>query len=433
MGFPARPIRSLPFVATWLVFVGFALVGRADEPQSPADYDALITKSNREHWAFQAVRAPAVPLVRNAGWIRNPIDAFVLAPLEAKGWRSGDAAKPQALFRRMYLDLVGLPPTLEEQAAFLKDPSPGAFDALGDELLARPAYGERWGRHWLDLVRYAESNGYERDGAKPSVWRYRDYVIRSFNNDKPFDRFLLEQLAGDELPDANAETITALGYYRLGPWDDEPADPAEDRFDQLDDIVSTTSQVFLGLTLGCARCHNHKFEPLTTLDYYRLTAVVSPLQRFQSGRSDLDAPAGSLAELAALAARDKQIGALTGEMAHLRDEFKAEWLKSSRTKLSGDVKNAFLAAPGERTDEQKKLVEKHAQELDEEISEALPTDTKTKVSGLEVQIRRLREATADLPRAYYLHEPSPTSPATARRAPCSIRRTRTLCASGSSG
>src|SRR5207302_3472372 len=200
-------------------------------------------------------------------------------------------------------------------------------DNLVDELLSRPGYGERWGRHWLDLVRYADSNGYERDGAKPSVWRYRDYVIKSLNDDKPYDRFILEQLAGDELPDASGETLTALGYYRLGPWDDEPADPAEDRFDQLDDMVSTTSQVFLGLTLGCARCHNHKFDPLTTLDYYRLVAIVNPLQRFQNGRSDLDAPVGTAAELAALADRDQKIAALRGTTSQLRgesDEIKAK-------------------------------------------------------------------------------------------------------------
>src|SRR5260221_8293894 len=218
MRFHTWPIRNLPFVATWPAVVVFALAGRADEPQSPADYDALITKSNREHWAFQPVRTPIVPSVRNVRWIRNPIDAFVLAPLEAKGWRPGDAATPQTLFRRMYLDLVGLPPTPKEQVAFLKDPSPSAFDALEDELLARPAYGERWGRHWLDLVRYAESNGYERDATKPFAWQYRDYVIRAFNQDKPFDRFVLEQLAGDELSDLSPETLIATGYYRLGPW-----------------------------------------------------------------------------------------------------------------------------------------------------------------------------------------------------------------------
>src|SRR6185436_12116718 len=155
----------------------------------------------------------------------------------------------------IHLDLTGLPPTLTEQEAFLKNPR---VEPLVDDLLARPSHGERWARHWLDVARYAETNGYERDAAKPFVWRYRDYVIRAFNDDKPFDRFLLEQLAGDELDDANADTLIASGFLRLGPWDDEPADPKEDRFDQLDDLVATTSEAFLGLTLACGRCHNHK-------------------------------------------------------------------------------------------------------------------------------------------------------------------------------
>jgi hypothetical protein len=410
--FPQRKPNLPVLIVSLAAAISLGSSAPAEEPATVADYDAIISKSDREHWAFQPVRAPVVPTVRNTGWVRNPIDAFVLARLEAKGWRPNDAAKPRALMRRIYLDLVGLPPSLAEQAAIMKDPSTAAFDRLIDELLARPAYGERWGRHWLDLVRYAESNGYERDGAKPSVWRYRDYVISSFNADKPYDRFLLEQLAGDELPDADADTVTALGYYRLGPWDDEPADPAEDRFDQLDDIVGTTSQVFLGLTLQCARCHNHKFEPLTTLDYYRMTAIVNPLQRFQAGRSDLDAPAGSLTELAALAERDKQIAALSAEMAQLRDAFKIEWLKSGKSRLSSDTQAAFLAVPAARTDEQKKLTEGHAKELEEEIGAALPDEIRAKVVGIQERIRGLREATPDLPRAYYLYEPSPAPPET---------------------
>lgn len=159
-----------------------------------------------------------------------------------------------------------------------------------DDLLARPTYGERYARRWLDLARYADTNAYERDAMKPSVWRYRDYVIRAFNTDKPYNRFVKEQIAGDELDDASIETIVATGFHRLGPWDDEPADPATDRLDQLDDMVSTTSQVFLGLTVACARCHDHKFEPLTMHDYYKLVAVFNPLKRPQYFRADLDAP-----------------------------------------------------------------------------------------------------------------------------------------------
>jgi hypothetical protein len=195
------------------------------------------------------------------------------------------------LLRRLYLDLVGLPPTPAEQEAFLQDSSPDALRRVVEALLSRPGHGERWGRHWLDLVRYADTNGYERDGNKPSVWRYRDYVIQALNSDKPYDRFILEQLAGDELADASPETLIGTGYARLGPWDDEPADPKTDHFDQLDDIVSTTAQVFLGMTLGCARCHNHKFEALTAHDYYRMVAVFHGLTRPQNGRTELDLPA----------------------------------------------------------------------------------------------------------------------------------------------
>jgi Protein of unknown function (DUF1553)/Protein of unknown function (DUF1549) len=289
--------KTSPIALGCLLALLGALPGQAGSDL--ASFDALIKPSDRQHWAFRPVRRPAIPAVKNRAWVRNPIDAFVLARLEARGWKPAPAARPGALQRRLYLDLLGLPPTPAEQQTFERDPGAEAVDRMVDELLARPGYGERWGRHWLDLVRYADTNGYERDADKPFVWRYRDYVIRAFNSDKPFNRFMIEQLAGDELPDADTETLIATGYYRLGPWDDEPADPGEDRFDQLDDMVSTTSMAFLGLTLGCARCHNHKFDPLTQLDYYRMVAIFNTLERPQQGRTELDLPAGSRAEMAA--------------------------------------------------------------------------------------------------------------------------------------
>ena len=273
-----------------------------DEKQTAKDidlakYDAKIKPADRKHWAYLPVSRPAVPVVRDTAWVRNPIDAFVLAKLEKERWKPAPEVEARTLLRRVYLDLTGMPPTLAEQDAFLAL-SPAAYDKLIQALLSRPSYGERWGRHWLDLVRYAETNGYERDAARPFVWRYRDYVIQSFNDDKPFDRFILEQLAGDELPDSSADTLIATGYYRLGPWDDEPADPLEDRYDQLDDIINTTSLVFLGLTMGCARCHDHKFEALTMHDYYRLAAVFNGLSRPTKGRTELVLPAGTKKELA---------------------------------------------------------------------------------------------------------------------------------------
>ena len=277
---------------------------------SPESYDAKIKPKDREHWAFQPVRVPTVPAVKDQSWVRTPIDAFILAKLEEKSWRPAPSAEPQVLLRRLYLDLTGLPPTLAEQDAFLRDTSPQALDRVIDDLLARPAYGERAARRWLDLARYADTNAYERDALKPSVWRYRDYVISAFNADKPFDRFVREQIAGDELPDASEEAVIATGFHRLGPWDDEPADPKTDRFDQLDDIVSTNSQVFLGQTLACARCHDHKFEPLTMLDYYRMVAIFDPLKRPQSGRTELDSPAVVRERRAIFAKRDKAIADL---------------------------------------------------------------------------------------------------------------------------
>jgi hypothetical protein len=278
-----------------------AQVPAAPTRDEPASDDARITPQDRGHWAFQPLKSVPVPSVKAQGWARNPIDRFVLAKLEEEGWAPAPSAEPLALARRLFLDLTGLPPTLAERSAFLQDVahSPQAAERLVDDLMARPSYGERWARHWLDLVRFAESNGYERDAAKPFVWRYRDYVINAFNSDKRFDRFVLEQLSGDELPDleTSAETLIATGFYRLGPWDDEPADPRQDRYDQLDDIVNTTSEVFLGLTLGCARCHNHKFEPLSMRDYYRMVAIFAPLERPVRERTELTLPIGTRAEI----------------------------------------------------------------------------------------------------------------------------------------
>src|SRR5262249_7512684 len=180
--------------------------------------------------------------------IKTRMGGFGLAKGEERGWQRAGPAEKIALVRRVYYDLIGLPPTPEDVDAFVRNGSPNAYDELIDRLLDSPHYGEKWGRHWLDLVRYAETNGYERDGTKPFAWRYRDYVIKSFNQDKPFDRFIREQLAGDEIDRENADAVTATGYFRLGLWDDEPADPLEARYFEFDDWVATTAQVFLGMT-----------------------------------------------------------------------------------------------------------------------------------------------------------------------------------------
>ena len=375
------------------------------------EYPSESRPSASDHWAFQAVSRPALPAVQAKEWVRNPIDAFVLARLEARGWKPSPPAGPRQLLRRLYLNLVGLPPNLEEQEAFLKDPSEAAFIATIDDLLERPAYGERWARHWLDLVRYAESNGYERDGAKPHAWKYRDYVIRSLNRDKPFDRFVLEQLAGDELPDASAQTLIATGYFRLGPWDDEPADPETDRFDQLDDIVSTTSQVFLGLTLGCARCHNHKFDPLTARDYYSMVAVFNGLQRPRRKRKELDLPIGTPRQLEQYRDVSREIERLQEELDRLSAGLRRTFLESGRSHLPALAVGAFLAQDPSR--KQRGLRQIFEKQLAEEVENApMPDAVREQVRAAEQRIQSLETARIDLPRGYFMHEPHPSPPAT---------------------
>jgi mono/diheme cytochrome c family protein len=239
-----------------------------------------VNAETKQWWSFQKVNRPDVPPVQNTTWPRNDIDHFILAKLEAISLKPAPPASREQLVRRAYYDLTGLPPTPEQVRTFVEDNDPQAYERLVERLLASPHYGEKWGRHWLDLVRYAESNSFERDGTKPFVWRYRDYVIRSFNEDKPYDQFLLEQLAGDELGQPTAEAIIATGYYRLGQWDDEPADPLQAKYDDLDDMVATTGQTMLGLTVNCARCHDHKIDPIPQEDYYRLVSFFENIRRY---------------------------------------------------------------------------------------------------------------------------------------------------------
>ena len=224
--------------------------------------------------------------MKNEAWIRTPIDRFILSGLEADDFEPAPPLDRARLIRRAYFDLIGLPPTPEAVRAFVADQAPDAYERLIDQLLADPRYGERWARYWLDVVRYADTNGYERDAEKNGAWRYRDWVIRSFNEDMPYDRFVLEQLAGDELPDANEQTLAATGMLRVGTFDDEPNEPLQYKFEQLDDLVHATATAFLGLTIKCARCHDHKFDPISQKDYYAY------LNFFVAGKAGRRARAG---------------------------------------------------------------------------------------------------------------------------------------------
>ncbi len=230
-------------------------------------------RGGRDWWSIQPPRQPEIPVVATTDRVANAVDAFVLDRLEQKGMTLAPPADKRTLIRRAYFDVIGLPPTYDEIEAFAADTSPGAYENLVDRLLESPQYGERWARFWLDLARYAETCGYERDQTKPNVWKYRDWVIRSLNEDKPYDRFVQEQLAGDELPDRSEETVIATAFLRVGTWNDEPNDPFEYKFERLDDMIHATSTAFLGVTVKCARCHDHKFDPIPQVDYYRLASI----------------------------------------------------------------------------------------------------------------------------------------------------------------
>jgi hypothetical protein len=240
-----------------------------------------LQERRASHWCWQPIRSPAPPRVKDAAWPRDAVDRFILARLEEKGLAPADAAERATLLRRVYFDLIGLPPTPAEVQEFLADESPQAYEKVVDRLLASPHFGERWGRHWLDLVRYAESRGHEFDYDVANVWHYRDYVIRALNADVPYDRFVVEHVAGDllEQPRMNAaegfnESILGTGFWFLGEWVHSPVDIRQDEADRFDNMVDVFGKTFLGLTIGCARCHDHKFDAITQADYYALAGFL---------------------------------------------------------------------------------------------------------------------------------------------------------------
>ncbi|MDE2924976.1 MAG: PSD1 and planctomycete cytochrome C domain-containing protein [Acidobacteriota bacterium] len=378
------------------------------------------------HWSFRPIRKPPVPSVRNRDWVRTPVDAFILSRLEEKGIQPAALADSRTLIRRLTLVLTGLPPSLEESDRLTLGPGDPAHTRLVDELLGAPQYGERWARHWLDVVRYAESNGYERDGTKPHAWRYRDYVIDAFNRDKPYDRFLTEQLAGDEIDGTDAETQIATTFLRLGTWDDEPAEERLDRYEQLDDVLGTASSTFLGLTLRCARCHDHKFEPFSQEDYYRSLAFFEPLKRPKNllkPRVDLDRMVGTPEELERYRVASMN---LRIQMEDLQAEKKKLSRKILNRLLSGGDSDrdlswahhaetvlAFRTREEDRTDEQKSLVRKFEERMDREILAEATTEEAGNLSRWEREMARAKAKTpAEPPRAYVWYEDTPYPAAT---------------------
>src|SRR5213594_4599868 len=262
--------------------------GEAVERQPAAPLPATAkTGSKSDWWSFKPAARPQLPKVKNAKWARNPIDLFILARLEQQKLSPSPEADRRTLIRRLSFDLTGLPPTPEEVERFCADHGTQAYEKLVDKLLASPRYGERWARHWLDTVHFADTHGYDKDKTRPNAWPYRDYVIRAFNQDKPYSRFVEEQLAGDVFFPDEPEGIVALGFIAAGPWDYvghvelsiEKTDGLIARYNDRDDMVMTAMSTFQSLTAHCARCHDHKFDPISQKDYYSLQAVFAGVDR----------------------------------------------------------------------------------------------------------------------------------------------------------
>ncbi|MBV6431467.1 MAG: hypothetical protein IANPNBLG_01599 [Bryobacteraceae bacterium] len=307
--------------------------------------DSPLPPHAGDWWSFRAPTRPPVPLVTDAQWANNPIDAFIKAALDARRLTPAPRAGARTLVRRAYLDLIGLPPSPAEVRAFLDDKRPDAWARLIDKLLASPHYGERWGRHWLDVARYADSNGYEHDFDRPNAWRYRDYVIRAFNRDTPYNRFLEEQIAGDEVDDVTNDTLIATGFLRnYAKVGFREKDNPQFRYDYLDDMIATLGRGVMGLTVHCARCHNHKFDPILQRDYYRLQASLFSYV-------EVDYPLVSKARAEEYqrrnAAIDARLAPLKRRIAAIENPYKLLLVRQKYEKFPANVREA-IATPEER-------------------------------------------------------------------------------------
>ncbi len=301
-------------------------------PKSAAKRDPYLD------WLLKKPVAPASPA---AG---NPIDAFVLAKLEAKGLTPAPPASKRALLRRVYFDLIGLPPTPQEVDAFERDASSDAYEKVLDNLLGDSRYGERWARHWLDLARFAESDGFAIDGERPNAWRYRDYVIRSLNKDKPYDTFVKEQIAGDELPDGErSDKLVALGFLRMGTWEADANFKTQLRQDVLNELTGTVGQVFLGFTVGCARCHDHKYDPIPQRDFYRLQAFFAPMRVEDRPAPFLDVEHPKLMK-AEMRRFEDESELAAAALKKVEGEMKAKFAVAKKLKIDDKEVNQYVAA-----------------------------------------------------------------------------------------
>ncbi|HEY2154561.1 MAG TPA: DUF1549 and DUF1553 domain-containing protein, partial [Isosphaeraceae bacterium] len=347
------PRFSLIFLAILGLGIPHAIAG---EPKPDGDVAPPETfkADQRDHWAYQPVVRPALPEVKDAAWVRNPIDRFIRSAQEEVAFRPAPEAGKVAFLRRVTFDMTGLPPSPSEIDAFLLDNRPDAYERLVDRLLASPRYGERWAQHWLDLAHYADSNGFELDAERPDAWRFRDWVVKALNDDMPYDRFVALQIAGDELVPGDPSALIATGFGRCGPREVVAGniDPEVRRQSELTEVTSTVGSVFLGLTMGCARCHDHKFDALPTTDYYRL-------QSFFAGAKMVEKPIASTEEEKAFEEAKKAVEARVAPLKKSMSDLEVPYRKAIKAEKEASLTPAekvlLATAEKDRTPAQKQM------------------------------------------------------------------------------
>lgn len=387
-----------------------AALVRADEGES--------SESTLAHgeWAFTCPRAEPLPEVTNNRWLNNPIDAFVLARLEAEGLVPNEPADRAMLLRRIAFDLTGLPPSIEAQERFLSDEQPGAYERMVDQFLSSPELGARWAQHWLDVVRYAETDGFKADVLRPNAFRYRDYVIRAFNQDLSYDDFVLQQLAGDEIAPDDPQALVATGVNRLYPDEDNAANLIQRRQEILDDITETTGLAFMGLTMGCAQCHDHKFDDILQEDYFKLQAFFTPFVE----RDDvlLASPEEKQAYQDQLAVWEEATRSIRAEIDRLLEKERSESAAFSLSKFSEEIQRCYLTPAAERTPFEEQIARIAAKQVDSRFktdaaAKKLHGEQQARYQELTRQLAELEHLKpAPLPQAMAISDVGDASPPT---------------------
>ncbi|MFN7939706.1 MAG: DUF1549 domain-containing protein [Bryobacteraceae bacterium] len=382
-------MRRTSFSIAVLLTAAVAGAYAVDRYKDDAKDDAWVAP-RRNFWAFRKPVRPEVPQLNNP-WVRNPIDAFLLSAMQSQKLTPSAPLEKEKLIRRVTLDLTGLPPTPGEVDLFLADKSPDAYEKLVDRLMKSPHYGERWGLRWLDIARYADTNGFELDSERPHAWRYRDYVVKAFNNDKPYNLFIQEQIAGDELFPGNNEALIATGFHRAGPIHlvGGNQDQEMNRQEVLTEMTTAVSNVFLGLTMQCARCHNHKFDPIPQSDYYKLQALLATTDlKDKVVASDADQKAHE----AAVKAYKARLKPIEDQIKEIEKPYREKLRDEKYKALEAPFRSAFDLPKDKRDKEQQRMAKEAEAQLKvswDEVLAVLPPDVKAVRAGLRKQLHQI--------------------------------------------